>query len=386
MPLGGGVLSSRRWLADAALAVVVTGAQVGVSIVLAAHRSVTITPAGYALLAVSGAVLVARRGYPAIVLAVTSAAAFGYRLGDDAAGGIWISVIIAFATAVYLRRRAAATVFLVVGYVGFLWGPVLVGAPHRRGPSLAFALGLATGLVVMLALSEGARLRHQRAVALAQAREQEALRYVGEERLRIARDLHDVVAHSIAVINVQATSALHLMGRQPERAQLALSAINDVSKQALVELRSVVGVLRAGDDAPLAPTPGLARLAELVDASEAAGLDVRVTQRGEYTTLPTEVDIAVYRIIQEALTNAAKHSEATGVRVRLDYLPDEVVVQVDDDGTALSGPLVRGNGIIGMTERAHALCGSLDAGPLPRGGFRVEARLPLQHTHTAPTS
>jgi signal transduction histidine kinase len=210
----------------------------------------------------------------------------------------------------------------------------------------------------------------------------------------MARDLHDVVAHNIAVINVQANTALHLMDRQPERARTALSTINDVSKQALVELRSVLGVLRdvdSGGGAPRAPAPGLARLGDLVDHANAAGLTVRVEDDGAAAQLPADVDLSAYRIIQEALTNAARHSGGTRATVRLGYAGHGLELEVDDDGPPAArspspsaggtGNGGSGNGIAGMTERASALGGTLNAGPRPGGGFQVRAWLPFREDH-----
>jgi signal transduction histidine kinase len=261
---------------------------------------------------------------------------------------------------------------------------------------VTFALSLAAGLLLLLTVSELIRVRSQRAAALRQSRAEEQLRRAGEERLRMARDLHDVVAHNISVINVQANTALHLMDRQPERARSALVTINEVSKQALVELRSVLGVLRDVDGAaPRAPAPGLARLSDLEDNAAAAGLTVRVEEHGQRASLPADVDLAAYRIIQEALTNSARHSGGTSARVRLSYDDGALQIEVDDDGrqrsAARNGVTVGdrsgsaaarpagsgGNGIAGMTERAVTLGGTLQAGPRPEGGFRVRARLPL---------
>jgi signal transduction histidine kinase len=201
--------------------------------------------------------------------------------------------------------------------------------------------------------------------------------------MRMARDLHDVVAHNISVINVQANTALHLMDRQPDRVRSALVTINDISKQALVELRSVLGVLRDVDGAaPLAPAPGLSRLGELVDTAAAAGLTVRVTQDGPQATLPVDVELAAYRIVQEALTNSARHSGGKNAAVRLGYGDHGLLIEVaDDGGPRPDRPAARsegsGSGIAGMAERAAALGGTLDAGPRPDGGFRVRAWLPL---------
>jgi signal transduction histidine kinase len=236
-------------------------------------------------------------------------------------------------------------------------------------------------LLFMLAVAEWIRLRNQRAVALAQRYEEQARRRAGEERLRIARDLHDVVAHNISVINVQANTALHLMDRQPDRARSALATINDVSKQALTELRSILGVLRdADEDAPRTPSAGLDNLDVLVSKANDAGLTVRLEKHGDRVRLPAGVDLAAHRIIQEALTNTVRHSGAAAAVVRIAYEDRGVTVEVEDDGRP--GQAIRmngnGNGIVGMTERADALGGRLEAGPRAGGGFRVKAWLPLE--------
>jgi signal transduction histidine kinase len=370
-------IARRAWVLDAAIAVLVALAQVGLAAALARHRGAAVSPLGYGLLAAAGLVLVGRRRFPVAVLAATYVLTLAFRAGDPS-GAVWLAVVITLGTAIYLGKRVAALAFLAAGYAGFLWGPALIG--HRRPPSAVFALGLACGLLVLLAAAEGVRLTRQRAAAVAHAREQEALRRVGEERLRIARDLHDVVAHSIAVINVQANTALHLMQRQPDRARSALTTINDVSKQALEELRAVVGVLRdSGELAPRSPAPSLGRLDELIARAAEAGLAVRVDVHGKPTKLPIEADVAAYRIVQEALTNAARHSGGSRAWVRLGYGPDGLDIQVDNDGPAPAGPTHKdGNGVAGMSERAEALGGRLAAEPRREGGFRVTATLPIR--------
>jgi signal transduction histidine kinase len=193
----------------------------------------------------------------------------------------------------------------------------------------------------------------------------------------MARDLHDIVAHNISVINVQANTALHLMDRQPERARSALTTINEVSRQALVELRSVLGVLREVDEsAPRTPSPGLARLGDLVDSAAAAGLSVHIEQPDRPVPWPADVDLAAYRIIQEALTNSARHSGGTRATVHLSKENGGLRLEVDDDGTFAGRAVGSGHGIPGMTERAKVLGGTLKAVPRPGGGFSVRAWLP----------
>jgi signal transduction histidine kinase len=333
------------------------------------------------LLVAGGLVLTARRRYPVAVMV----AAYVFTLSFQATqhfggrgGAAWLAVIVAFATAIYLRRRAAALIFLVVCYVVSLWGPAVLGEGHA--PSAVFALSVGAGLAALVGAAELVRLRRQGSLAIAQGRREEARRQASEERLRLARDLHDIVAHNISVINVQANTALHLMHRQPERAQEALTTIHEVSKQALVELRTVLGVLRDVDtEAPRAPVPGLAELDALLERSRAAGLAVRMVEEGEPCRLPADVDVTAYRIIQESLTNSSRHSGGGRATVRLFYGESDLCVEVDDDGPALRASRINGSGkgISGMSERAQALGGTLDAGPRPGGGFSVRARLPL---------
>jgi signal transduction histidine kinase len=368
----------RRWAVDALVAAAVAAAQVGGTYALGRKLGTTVSPVGLALLAAGGVALAGRRRFPVAVLGITYATTLSYYFTSHGRGIVWLAVTVAFCTAIYLRKRAAALGCLGASYVAFLWGPQLAGG---RGPSAVFALGLGTGLALLVGVAEVIRLGRQRALALEQRREEEALRRASEERLRIARDLHDVVAHNIAVINVQASTALHLMDRQPERARLALEAISEVSKQALIEIRSVLGVLRDVDEHPArAPSAGLGRLGELLENARSAGLSVSVERAGEQQPLPASVDLAAYRIVQESLTNSARHSPSTSVVLRLAYSGSDLLIEVDDSGTGRPGPhpVGSGNGIIGMTERARALGGTLKAAPRPTGGFRVQARLPTQ--------
>lgn len=371
-------VSGPHALTDTVIAVVVTGVSLAGSATAASWHHEPVTPAGYVLLAVGGVSLIARRRYPATVLGVALAAALlAGPLGQARTG--WLAVIVAFFAAVRARRRAAVIASLVIGYLVAVWPPWLIGSHGHTTPT--FALALLCGLLALLSVAELVRAAAQRRLAAQRLREQELLRLAGEERMRMARDLHDVVAHNISVINVQASTALHLAPRQPERAVQALSTISDVSSQALAELRSVLGVLRAdGDAAPRAPAPGLAELDTLIGNMAAAGLKVELETEGSPAPLPASVDLAAYRIIQEALTNSARHSGATRATVRVRYTGSEVEIEVDDEGTAgpkPARPAGTGSGIAGMTDRAQALGGTLAAGPRPGGGYRVTAMLPV---------
>lgn len=369
--------SGRRWAADAAVAALVTGVDLAGSLAAGswhgAHESQP-GPFGITLLIISGAALVARRAYPGTVLGIVlvttlAANALGTHMP-------WLALIVAFFSAVLRGRRAAAIASLVVGYGVSVW--------HA---SLVFALALLAGLVTLLSVAELSRAWNARAAADRRGRDEAAARRASEERLAIARDLHDVVAHSISVINVQANTALHLMDRQPERARDALTAIREVSGQALKELGSVLGALRdaggSAGGAPLAPVPGVARLDELAARARSAGFAVSVAAEGAVRELPAGVDAAAYRIVQEALTNAVRHSGGQAASVRLRYGDGDLMIEVDDDGGGAGGAVAgggtggSGNGLAGMAERARALGGTFQAGPRPGGGgFRVLARLP----------
>jgi signal transduction histidine kinase len=229
------------------------------------------------------------------------------------------------------------------------------------------------------ALAGVAMAGRQRRLAAERTWAEEARRRAGEERMRIARELHDVLAHNISLINVQAGVALHLIDEQPGQSRSALVAIKQASNDALKELRSVLDVLREGEEQPpRAPASGLAHLNSLVAGVSATGLEVRTRVEGTPRPLPAGVDLAAFRIVQEALTNVTRHAGPASATVLVGYGSEELTAQVDDDGRGpASNGAGQGNGIRGMRERAAALGGELAAGPRPGGGFRVRARLPL---------
>ena len=275
------------------------------------------------------------------------------------------------------RRAAWATAF--VGLAAYFTLAALLdrGAPVASVPAIVAHLGW---LLVVLAASEVALAARQRRQAAERTRAEEARRRAGEERMRIARELHDVLAHNISLINVQAGVALHLMDEQPGQSRTALVAIKQASNDALGELRSVLDVLRQGDEAPpRAPASGLAQLDSLVAGAGATGLEVRTRVEGLPRPLPAGTDLTAFRIVQESLTNVTRHAGPASATVLVRYGPDDLTVRVDDDGrgpAAAAGP-GNGNGIRGMHERVAALGGELTTGPRPGGGFRVQARLPI---------
>ncbi|MFJ8111741.1 sensor histidine kinase [Streptomyces sp. NPDC096132] len=219
-------------------------------------------------------------------------------------------------------------------------------------------------------------------------REEEARHRVVEERVRIARELHDVVAHHLALANAQAGTAAHLARTHPDQVQRILDDLAGTTSSALRELKATVGLLRQADegDAPLAPSPGLGQLAELTQTCASAGLDVRIDLEGTARPLTPGVDLTAYRIVQEALTNVTKHAAARTAQVRLRFGRDRLTITVTDDGTAVPSGATegRGFGLIGMRERAHSVGGALQAGHRPGGGFQVTTRLPLYPDTPAP--
>jgi signal transduction histidine kinase len=209
--------------------------------------------------------------------------------------------------------------------------------------------------------------------------DQEARRAVGEEQARIARELHDVIAHSVSVMVVQAAAADDVFDSQPEQARAALRSIESSGREAMGELRRLLAAVKAGDRES-EPQPGLDRLDDLVDRIRSGGVEVLVHHEGEPETLAPGVDLSAYRIVQEALTNTLRHARATTaeVLVRFDDGMLELVVEDDGLGAKADGTGEGGHGILGMHERAALIGGTLEAGPLPEGGFRVRAHLPLE--------
>ena len=369
---------------EAGLPVMVAAGFVVGSAFLADAR--TLGPLGYGLLVAGAASLLFRRTHPVAALAGTVIPAFAYDLLNYPGGLCTIAVgvaLFAVADAGHPRIGISAIVAVVGGFLGI---GVLLGRGHVI--DLITALWFAGWLVASLMLGETTRGRRAyleevegRAVEAERSREDEARRRAREERIRIARELHDVLAHRISMISVQSGVGAHLMDRDPDQARSALIAVNQASKEALQELRATLGLLRQADGPePRSPAPGLAQVEGVMASTSAAGIDVRLEVSGEARLLPTGVDLAAYRIIQESLTNVIRHARAASARIAIVYEPTDVVIQVDDDGRGLDGNgpgADGGNGLVGMRERAAALGGELEAGPLAPGGFRVWARLPI---------
>jgi signal transduction histidine kinase len=292
-----------------------------------------------------------------------------YNLGEPGGPAVLYVIFALFTLSlqrgVLVAGVAGSSVLLIAGGLGTL-------VDHRFLLNGFLALAVAW---CGMAVAAGAAVRARRST-LAARREQageRGRRLAEEERLRIAREVHDVVAHSLAMINVQAGVGAHVADRRPDEAKQALLAIKEASSAALADLRATLAVLRGTSER--APTPSLARLSDLTEATTAAGLPVRVD--GEPGELPAPVDSAAYRIVQESLTNAVRHArDATRITVRFSRSAKSVEVEVSDDGTGSVDPGT-GNGLKGMRERAEALGGTVSAGARPDGGFQVRAVLPV---------
>ena len=362
-------------------AVVVAAIQVAGTAGAAHGRAATgrpYEPLAWGLLVLSAAGLLLRRRSAVAALVATAVPVWVYLALGYPRGPVYLAVIGALIGALARGRRVAAWVALAVGYPMFVWvAPLVAGQPP---PQPATAVGTAAWLVACAAIVELVKSRRERAVEFRRTRAEESRRRAGEQRMAIARELHDVLAHHISLISVQAGVALHLMDEQPEQARIALTAIRQASRESLGELRSVLELLRHGEEgAPRAPAPGLDALDALVARTSAAGLPVTVEVTGTARPLPAAVGLAAYRIVQEALTNVTRHAgRPATATVRLAYAPDQLTVEVVDDGPGAEDTSGTGSGLLGMAERAAALGGQLDAGPRPGGGFRVAARLPVR--------
>ncbi len=392
---GGGPASGSRhvpWLTSlAVLAVQQAGSQGAAANQEGVRNSLDV----YArlLLTVGPLLLLVRYRYPRTAAFGCAAATTVYLAAGYPYGPVFVSVAVAAFAAVVAGHRHAAWGALGIVWAGHLLaGYVLVDRlppVSDQPPGWQAELLIAAWIAAVLAAAELARTRRQEWARRRAEAEEAERRRVDEERLRIARELHDVLAHSISVINVQAGVGLALLDSDREQARTALTTIKSASKEALGEVRQVLDTLRGSGDAPRAPAPGLDRLPELTAQAADAGLRVTTETEGDARALPPGADLAAFRIIQEALTNVVRHSGARTARVRLTYGPGELRIDIDDDGpaaggaagataTGTAGSTARGgNGLVGMRERAAALGGTAEAGPRGDGGFRVTGRLPL---------
>jgi signal transduction histidine kinase len=397
-------------LADAliALAVAVLGAG---SALGARHQGEHVPVAATAILAAMGLILYARRRFPGSVVVVMALLVAGLAaLGTSLEGGFIAVLISSYSAAVYGGRRlafglATATVIVLLG-IGI---PVALGATWLPTVTLVRILLAAGGAWLVGLVIRGqfsARSAHleimtERAELSAARQQEEARRATMAERLRIARELHDVVAHHLSVVVIQAQGAQRTIGRDPGRAMAAMTQVEQTGRTALEEMRGLLGLLRSGEQADdgadgadadpgggagqarLAP-PGLADIGALAQEMRAAGLQVTVHTAGEPGEIREDVSLTVYRIVQEALTNVVKHAGPATATVTLTF-GDTLDINVTDDGRGAAAGLAAGipgarHGTVGMRERVAMLNGHLAVGPRPGGGFRVHATIPLEES------
>jgi signal transduction histidine kinase len=346
---------------------------------------------GYLLLIASGLALAARRRWPVAVFLIVALASLLYFGLDFPDGPGWIALFVALytLTAHGDGRRSLVIAGLGIATLATVW--LIAAADIEPRAALGWVFFRIGASVMSAALGESARSRRviaaeaeQRADLAERTREEEARARVDAERLRIAREVHDTVAHAIAIINVQAGVTAHVLDRRPEGAREALESIEQTSSQALREMRAILGVLRDSNDGRV-PHPGLGQIDELTAQARDAGLDIELEGTPPAAPLPSAVGSAAYRILQESITNVIRHVGPTRVTVALDYGIDALEVRVTDEGrrgagNGTGGRHEPGHGIDGMRERCQLLGGELVAGSLPGGGFEVRARLPLAPT------
>ena len=399
MPAGRRLIVPPR-IQDAAIALGV--ALLGLSSGLGLGRAGHVPPAATAVLTAMGLVLYPRRRFPGAVIAIMAALVAALAFMRTSLEGAFIAVLIAsYSAAVYGSRRLtrillAAAVAAVLGIgIRDAFGTDTWLSVRYPIPTILAAVGAwLVGLVVRKQLD--ARAEHiaalaERAELLAAKQEESERRATLAERLRIARELHDIVAHHLSVVVIQAQGAQRMADRDPARARTAMADVERTGRTALEEMRRLLGLLGSGEpavampDGAYVPPLGLADVDDLAERLRRAGLDVTVVRRGEAPEIPEDVGLTVYRIVQEALTNVLKHAGPAAATVELALTHEEgagqLGVTVTDDGrgasAALDAPPGAGRGTAGMRERVASLGGKLSLGPQPGGGFRVHATIPL---------
>jgi signal transduction histidine kinase len=339
-----------------------------------------------ALMVVAGAALAWRRVHPipvglVVVAASLTQAALGMSMHTAVAPVVAILLVSWSIGANEERPRAVlGLVLLVCGVWSGIGIDVLHGTDHYGSTDVPW-IGMLIALPGVLGIRFGARTRSLRAAeARAERLELERREAIAEERARIARELHDVIAHSVSVMTVQAGAAEEMLRVDPARALEPVRAVQATGRQALVEMKRLVGMLREGDaETGLAPQPGAAEVERLVAQMREAGLDVELRVEGTPRPVPIGVDLSAYRVVQEALTNSLKHGGGARAIVTLRYGEEELGLEVSDDGRGETGP-GQGHGLAGMRERVGIFGGSFEAGPCADGGFAVRASLPFQGT------
>jgi signal transduction histidine kinase len=382
-------LPASAWVFDSALALVAAGLTTAffVSEPMASGLPRGTLALGYALALLHTLPLAVRRRFPGAVVGISVASGLAFAAIGLPPFFLGPAMLVAVYSVAAYGSRWVALAGLAVAEVG------LVAVQLTPGKHDDLTLVVFMGILAVAWLlgqfahnyrAYAARLE-ERTAELERAREELARRAVAEERLRLARELHDVVAHAMSVIAVQSGVGAHVADSQPEEVGRSLAAIEATSRAALTELRRLLGVLRQDSDEPqgdLSPVPGLADLDSLLAEVTKAGLAVRLRVEGTLSPLPVGVDLSAYRIVQEALTNVVKHAGPAQAQVTIRYRDRDLTVEVTDDGRGVGAPAsddrgATGHGLIGMRERVAAFGGDLEIGPCPGGGFRVAARLPL---------
>ncbi|MGI5417605.1 sensor histidine kinase [Actinomadura luteofluorescens] len=388
-----GTFSLRAVTHDVLLALFVTVMQVQGTVARVAAEGATrpladLGDLGYALLVASGLALLVRRRWPVAVFAVAALASLAYYGAGFPDGPGWLALFVSLYTlAAYGDgRRSLVIAGSGITVLAAVW--LYTAADIEPRDAIGWVFFRIGASVMSAALGESVRSRRviaaealKRAELAERTREEEARARVDAERLRIAREVHDTVAHAVAIINVQSGVTAHVLDKRPEQAREALRTIEETSSRALREMRAVLGVLRDDGDGR-APHPGLDQIDELTAKAREAGLDVTLEASPPAAPLPSAVGSAAYRILQESVTNVIRHVGPTRVTVALNPGTDVLEIRVTDEGRrtgdgAASAPGGPGHGILGMRERCRLLGGEFDAGPTPGGGFEVAARLPL---------
>ncbi|NDL59105.1 sensor histidine kinase [Phytoactinopolyspora mesophila] len=354
---------------------------------------------GLVLLVLSGAVLAARRRWPAVVFVVTASISLTYFAIGFPDGPGWLSLFIAIYTLTAYGDGRRSLRIAAGGIAVLATGWLVAAADIEPEAAIGWVFFRIGASIMAAALGESIRSRRviaaeavDRAERAERGREEEAVRRVNAERIRIAREVHDTVAHAIAIINVQAGVTAHVLDKRPERVRETLLTIEQTSAQALQEMRAVLGVLCDADDAR-APKPGLDQVEALTAMARESGLDLKLEMTSPPVPLPSAVDSAAYRILQESVTNVIRHAGGARVTISVRFDEESLELRVTDNGPGAGdwpgggvrhnqpdGLSTTGRGIIGMRQRCELLGGHLDVGPRPGGGFEVRASLPLTGT------
>ncbi len=330
-------------------------------------------PVAWALVLVASAPLAVRRRAPLPVLGVVSGATIAFALVGNGGAGDTALALATYTVAAHEPWRRVATFGIPLAVVGAL-ASQLAAQKHHNWIEVVVGLTFAVGLPILVG-----RIVFNRRRRLVLDRETAAREAVTLERTRIARELHDVVAHAMSVMIVQAGAARTVVERDPKAAHDAIAQVEETGRAGLAEMRRLIGVLTDdGQAGSTAPMPGLAQLDPLLDTVRSAGLPVEVVRSGAARELPAGADLAAYRVIQESLTNALKHAGPASARVELEYAPDLLTIEVVDDGRGPPAEPGVGHGLIGMRERVGMFGGSLRTSARPGGGFVVHAEIPVE--------